>query len=73
MTRTVWWEEGRVKMIDQRILPLVFEIATYDSFQDVAEAIRDMVVRGAPAIGASAPMGWRWRPIRARPRTGTAC
>lgn len=44
-------------MIDQRLLPGRFEIVTYDDANQVAGAIRDMVVRGAPAIGASAAFG----------------
>jgi methylthioribose-1-phosphate isomerase len=57
MTRTVYWEDGELKMIDQRLLPLSFEIASYSDYQSVANAIRDMVVRGAPAIGAAGAFG----------------
>ena len=57
MTRTIWWEDNQVKMIDQRILPLQYEILSYDDFRAVAEAITDMVVRGAPAIGAAGGFG----------------
>src|SRR5215813_8352700 len=56
-TRTVFWENGQVCMIDQRILPDTFVINRYDTYQEVADAIRVMVVRGAPAIGASAGFG----------------
>ena len=55
--RTVFWENNELKMIDQRILPARFEIASYRSHKDVAFAITDMVVRGAPAIGAAAAFG----------------
>jgi len=55
--RTVYWEDGQVCMIDQRLLPQQFSIARYRRYEDVAEAIRAMVVRGAPAIGASAAFG----------------
>lgn len=44
-------------MIDQRLLPGRLEIVCYREAQEVASAIRDMVVRGAPAIGASAAFG----------------
>jgi methylthioribose-1-phosphate isomerase len=44
-------------MIDQRILPLKYEISSYGDYRAVAEAIRDMVVRGAPAIGAAGGFG----------------
>jgi methylthioribose-1-phosphate isomerase len=57
MTRTIWWEDDQVKMIDQRILPLQYEILSYDDYRAVAEAITDMVVRGAPAIGAAGGFG----------------
>jgi len=55
--RTVFWENNQLKMIDQRILPSRFEVVSYDSYKDVARAITDMVVRGAPAIGAAAAFG----------------
>jgi methylthioribose-1-phosphate isomerase len=57
MTRTVWWEDGQLKMIDQRVLPLVFDVLSYTRHEDVAVAIREMVVRGAPAIGAAGAFG----------------
>jgi methylthioribose-1-phosphate isomerase len=57
MTRTIWWEDDQVKMIDQRILPLHYKILSYADYHDVAEAITDMVVRGAPAIGAAGAYG----------------
>ncbi|HVO41129.1 MAG TPA: S-methyl-5-thioribose-1-phosphate isomerase, partial [Aggregatilineales bacterium] len=56
-TRTVFWEHDQVCMIDQRILPATFRINRYDTAQEVADAIRTMVVRGAPALGASAGFG----------------
>lgn len=57
MTRTIWWEDNQVKMIDQRVLPLQYEILSYTDYRAVAEAIRDMAVRGAPAIGAAGGFG----------------
>lgn len=53
MPRTLWWQDGQLVMIDQRALPLAFEVCRYSRYEDVALAIRDMVVRGAPAIGAA--------------------
>ena len=44
-------------MIDQRLLPGRLEVIAYQDYQAVACAIRDMVVRGAPAIGAAAAFG----------------
>jgi methylthioribose-1-phosphate isomerase len=55
--RTVEWEDGAVKMIDQRLLPTEFKIARFTDVAGVARAIREMYVRGAPAIGATAGFG----------------
>lgn len=55
--RTVFWENNELKMIDQRILPGHFEVLSYRGHKEVAHAITDMVVRGAPAIGAAAAFG----------------
>ena len=55
--RTVFWENNELKMIDQRILPGRFEVLAYRGHKEVAVAITDMVVRGAPAIGAAAAFG----------------
>ena len=55
--RTVFWENNELKMIDQRILPARFEVVSYHGHKEVAHAITDMVVRGAPAIGAAAAFG----------------
>ena len=55
--RTVQWIDGKLRMIDQRVLPAEFRLVEYDDFHEVAEAISSMVVRGAPAIGAAAAFG----------------
>jgi methylthioribose-1-phosphate isomerase len=55
--RTVDWHEGKVRMIDQRKLPWELELITFDGHAQVAEAITNMSVRGAPAIGAAAAFG----------------
>jgi methylthioribose-1-phosphate isomerase len=55
--RTVFWENNELKMINQRILPARFEVVSYRGHREVAQAITDMVVRGAPAIGAAAAFG----------------
>lgn len=52
--RTVWMEGLEVNLIDQRKLPNKFEIYKSRSYKETSNAIRDMVVRGAPAIGATA-------------------
>lgn len=54
---TVYWAENRIKMIDQRRLPAEFVTAEFATVDEVAESIREMVVRGAPAIGAAAAYG----------------
>jgi methylthioribose-1-phosphate isomerase len=57
--RTVDWDKtnNTLMLIDQRVLPHEFRILHYDDYREVAEAIRSMVVRGAPAIGATAAFG----------------
>ncbi len=57
--RTISWndDEQVIEMIDQRILPHEFKINKYDNYEDVSDAIRTMVIRGAPAIGAAAAFG----------------
>jgi methylthioribose-1-phosphate isomerase len=54
---TLRWKTGKLEMIDQRVLPATFEYLAYDSAVSVAEGIRSMVVRGAPAIGVAAAYG----------------
>ncbi len=53
----VWYDSGKVRFIDQRKLPEKLEIYDAGSYSDVALAIREMVVRGAPAIGCAAAYG----------------
>jgi methylthioribose-1-phosphate isomerase len=55
--RTVKWENGVVKMIDQRLLPGSFEIAEFTDYREVARSITEMYIRGAPAIGAATAFG----------------
>ncbi len=57
MIRTVEWRRGRVVMIDQRLLPDREIYRVYGDYREVARAISDMVIRGAPAIGVAAAMG----------------
>jgi methylthioribose-1-phosphate isomerase len=57
MVETIQWTDAGVVMIDQRRLPLCEEYVTCGSYAEVAAAIRDMVIRGAPAIGVAAAMG----------------
>src|ERR1700712_1411580 len=53
----VKWSDEGVLMMDQRLLPTEEKWLTLRSFNEVADGIRDMVVRGAPAIGVSAAYG----------------
>ena len=54
---TLRWADGALEMIDQRVLPTRFEYLSFDSAQGIADGIRTMVVRGAPAIGVAAAYG----------------
>ena len=55
--RTVDWKDNKVVMIDQTKLPNELTLVKYDDFNQVADAIRTLVVRGAPAIGVSGAFG----------------
>ena len=57
MIKTVEWTNEGVRMLDQRLLPNEEKYLTLRSYEEVADAIKKMVVRGAPAIGVSAAMG----------------
>jgi len=57
MVETIVWKENQVVMIDQRKLPLVEQYMVCKDYRCVVRAIRDLVIRGAPAIGVAAAMG----------------
>lgn len=57
MIKTIEWTKDGVRMLDQRLLPSEETYLMLRSYEEVADAIRKMVVRGAPAIGVSAAMG----------------
>lgn len=57
LLRTVEWKDGKVVMIDQTKLPNELVFVEYDDYGQVADAIRNLVVRGAPAIGVSGAFG----------------
>jgi len=57
MIETIQWTDAGVVMIDQTRLPREEVYVTCTTYQEVAEAIRSMVIRGAPAIGVAAAMG----------------
>jgi methylthioribose-1-phosphate isomerase len=57
MIETIQWTDGGVVMIDQTRLPKEERYVTCRNYEEVAEAIRGMIIRGAPAIGVAAAMG----------------
>jgi len=57
MIRTIYWENDTVVMIDQKALPLEETYVTCRNYGDVITAIKDLTIRGAPAIGIAAAMG----------------
>src|SRR5579883_3000881 len=57
MVETILWTDEGVVMIDQTRLPLEEKYVTCRDYLEVAKAIREMVIRGAPAIGVAAALG----------------
>ena len=57
LIKTIEWKDDKVVMLDQRRLPTEEIYNTYEDYLGVAQAIRNMVIRGAPAIGVAAAMG----------------
>src|ERR1700693_692086 len=57
VAQPIEWTENGVVMLDQRRLPAEEISYTYTDYRDVAKAIHEMVIRGAPAIGVAAAMG----------------
>ena len=57
MVETIEWRDNTVVMIDQTVLPREEKYVICRSYTDVADAIKTMVIRGAPAIGVAAAMG----------------
>lgn len=54
--RTIYWEDGKVRTIDQRKLPASFEMVSLYTLAEVGSAIKTMLIRGAPAIGQCLPL-----------------
>jgi methylthioribose-1-phosphate isomerase len=69
VAQPIEWTERGVVMLDQRRLPAEEISYTYTDYREVAKAIRDMVVRGAPAIGVAAAMGVALGVQKSRART----
>lgn len=57
MIAAIKWEDDKLSLLDQRVLPGRVEYVTSSNFRDTAKAITDMVVRGAPAIGIAGAYG----------------
>ena len=55
--RAVWWDDGVIRYVDQRLIPYRFEVAEARTLDEVADAIVSMGVRGAPTIGVMAAYG----------------
>ena len=67
--RTVEWTDNKVRMIDQTKLPNEFVYVEYNDFNQVADAIKNLVVRGAPAIGVSGAFGLALASIQSNAET----
>ena len=52
--RPIHWEDGQLKLLDQTRLPLEYDVVAVNDYRGAVAAIRDMQVRGAPAIGVTA-------------------
>lgn len=72
MLETIQWTPDGVVMIDQTKLPRETTFLTCRTYQEVAQAIKDMIIRGAPAIGVAAAMGVALG-VRAGHDIGTVC
>ena len=57
MVPTIEWKEGVVRMLDQTRLPLEVTFFDCKTYEDVAKGIKELIIRGAPAIGVAAAMG----------------
>src|ERR1700675_706570 len=57
VAQPIEWTDKGVVMLDQRRLPAEEISYTYTDYREVAKAIREMIIRGAPAIGVAAAMG----------------
>ena len=69
MIKTLEWTESGVRFIDQTKLPTEETYVTCTDYLEVADAIRTMIVRGAPAIGVAAAMGVALGTLQSRTNT----
>ncbi|OYT68154.1 MAG: S-methyl-5-thioribose-1-phosphate isomerase [Candidatus Wolframiiraptor sp. EX4484-121] len=70
--RSIWWSKGSVVIIDQRLLPRKLKYLRIRTAREMARAIKDMAIRGAPAIGVAAAMGLALTAYRCRARSREA-
>ena len=66
LLRTIEWKDNSVVMIDQTRLPNELVFVTYTDYNDVANAIRNLVIRGAPAIGVAGAFGLALAALQSR-------
>jgi len=66
--RSIWWSRGSVVIIDQRLLPKRLKYLRIRTAKEMAKAIKDMAIRGAPAIGVAAAMGLALTAYRCKAR-----
>ena len=64
MERTLYWQDNKLYLIDQRLLPHKIEYVECKTYQDAIDAIKTMVVRGAPAIGYPQHMQWHLQKLK---------
>ena len=55
---TIWFENNKIKIIDQTQIPFKFSIKKLNSLDSFVKAIKNMEVRGAPLIGVTAAFAW---------------
>jgi len=67
--RTVEWKDNKVVMIDQTKLPNELVFVEYDDYHQIADAIKNLVVRGAPAIGVSGAFGMALAVLQSKAET----
>lgn len=67
--RTIEWDAGVVRLVDQTKLPQEYIILEYDDYLGVGKAIKEMEIRGAPAIGAAAAFGMALAAVKSKAGT----
>ncbi|HIE52470.1 MAG TPA: S-methyl-5-thioribose-1-phosphate isomerase [Armatimonadetes bacterium] len=70
--KTIEWADGKVRLIDQTLLPAELKVLECTDYREIAEAIKVLRVRGAPAIGAAAGFGLALCAVHSRAETPTA-